>query len=177
MKFNKHNFFRNTFAVFKQKTPPKDAKVHYKSKYNSRYVFTDEGVYRHSNHWGRVGTCRWRLVCENHIQQNNYWGYARWEDFMEYSDTKALFYIEKKDGHYFIQHKAQCNHPLQTFRTAKETAKIIKKLKELEQSQLVQKYIAEAYADKFQQDLIEELIATNATFQQVWRKLIATYNN
>jgi hypothetical protein len=69
-------------------------KVHFKSKAGSQYSYTEEGVYRYSNHWGRVADCRWRLVSEEKLKNQNYYvGFARWTRFYTLNETEKQFYI------------------------------------------------------------------------------------
>jgi hypothetical protein len=69
-------------------------KVHFKSKAGSQYSYTEEGVYRYSNHWGRVANCRWRLFSTEKLKnQNDYLGFATWADFYALNETEKQFYI------------------------------------------------------------------------------------
>lgn len=107
--FNRNNFYRKTFCFFKSVDDLKIDKENFKyhSKSGSSYFFTEEGVYRYSNHWGRVGNCRWRLIKnENLVSKNQNIGFARWEDFYENDDEKFLFFIdENHDGKFEVNHK------------------------------------------------------------------------
>ena len=68
--------------------------VHFKSKAGSKYSYTEEGVYRFSNHWGRVADCRWRLLSEDKLKNQNYYlGFAKWTDFYALNETEKQFYI------------------------------------------------------------------------------------
>lgn len=69
--------------------------VHYKSKSGSLYFYTDKGVYRYSNHWGRVANCRWKINgIENYKNQNYYTGYANWLDFHSLKSAEKCFYLK-----------------------------------------------------------------------------------
>lgn len=97
--------------------------IHFKSKSESQYSYTEEGVYRYSNHWGRVANCRWKLHSEEKIKnQKHYLGFAKWSDFYPMDENKKLFSIsvnfethrvnfhhqqELKDGFLFSLHDAQ----------------------------------------------------------------------
>ena len=63
-KYNKNNFHKHTFCEFTEvdATTISNIEWHYKSKSGSGYCFTEQGVYRISNHWGRAANCRWRLI-------------------------------------------------------------------------------------------------------------------
>ena len=66
----------------------------YKSKSESKYYYTAEGVYRKSNHWGRVANCRWKLIVdENYKNQQIVIGFAKWVDFYPINSTEKIFFI------------------------------------------------------------------------------------
>jgi len=74
---------------FKEKT------VHYKSKFGSSYSYTEKGVYRYSNHWGRVANCRWKISgIEEYKNQVYYAGFANWTDFYSLNNTEKAFYLD-----------------------------------------------------------------------------------
>ena len=94
--YNQTNFFKHTFCEFKQIDNfqfPKD--TNYKSKSESEYFYTDEGVYRKSNHWGRVANCRWKLIAnDNYKNQNIVIAFANWVDFYPINSSEKIFYIK-----------------------------------------------------------------------------------
>ncbi|MFM7895471.1 MAG: hypothetical protein ACKO8L_05955, partial [Flavobacterium sp.] len=96
-KYNKTNFHKHTFCEFIEvdvATIP-NIEWHYKSKSGSGYCFTEEGVYRISNHWGRAANCRWRLISEiKNPNQKERIGYAKWTDFYPNNETENFFYVE-----------------------------------------------------------------------------------
>ena len=61
--FKHGNFFKHTYCQFEYKelSVLQEENIHFKSKSGSSYVYTEKGVYRYSNHWGRVANCRWKL--------------------------------------------------------------------------------------------------------------------
>ncbi len=90
--FHKHTyceFDKVTITFFEEKTP------HYKSKSGSLYLYSEKGVYRYSNHWGRVANCRWKIKgIEDYKNQNFYVGYAEWSNFYPLNSSEKIFYIE-----------------------------------------------------------------------------------
>jgi citrate synthase len=73
----------------------KDKEVHYKSNFGSSYFYTEKGVYRYSNHWGRVANCRWKISgIEAYKNQVYYTGFANWTDFYALNSTEKVFYLE-----------------------------------------------------------------------------------
>jgi len=95
-KYNQTNFFKHTFCEFQQVDDfefPEN--TNYKSKSESEYFYADEGVYRKSNHWGRVANCRWKLIAKkNYKNQQIVIGFAKWLDFYPINSNEKNFYIE-----------------------------------------------------------------------------------
>jgi len=52
-----------------------------KSSISSRYWYTEEGVYRKSNHWGKCRDCYWTIDGEESDEEMI--GFCRWEDFRD----------------------------------------------------------------------------------------------
>lgn len=73
----------------------KEKQAHYKSKFGSSYFYTQQGVYRYSNHWGRVANCRWKISgIEDYKNQVYYVGFANWTDFFPLNTNEKTFYLE-----------------------------------------------------------------------------------
>lgn len=123
--YNRSNFFKHTFCDFKKVNQEffDENQVHFKSKAGSQYSYTEEGVYRYSNHWGRVANCKWRLYSDKNLKnQKSYLGFAKWSDFYALNETEKQFYISvdfesmgvdfhhkgtKEDGFVFFAETAQ----------------------------------------------------------------------
>ena len=93
--YNKTNFFKHTYCEFLEvsnfEMPERN---YFKSKSNSLYYFTEDGVYRKSNHWGRVASCRLRLNTKSvYKNQQTILAFAKWEDFYHLNEKEKLFYI------------------------------------------------------------------------------------
>lgn len=66
---------------------------------SSEYWFTENGVFRYSDHWNLVKTCFWKINRNNKtnsdfkmIHTPAILGYAKWEDFKPfYADNKIYF--------------------------------------------------------------------------------------
>lgn len=95
LNYGPKNFFKRTFCEFKEVNDfhfPND--TYYKSKSNSKYYYTEEGVYRKSNHWGRVANCRWKLITINRYKnQKEVTGFAKWTDFVSTQSLEKQFTI------------------------------------------------------------------------------------
>lgn len=175
--FNRFNFYKNTFAVFVKTIQPDNfVKPHHISKHGSHYFFTEKGVYRHSNHWGRVGNCRWRLENVDYKQQKMYWGFCCWEHFYENSVGIPLFFIEKmEDGSYSYNHKGNANGKDVVLRTASDIAKILKKIKELTSETYWVKHLKYDDFEELKKHFIEELIHSSKNFNQIRKDYINSH--
>lgn len=77
------NFFNATRAQFTPATRP-DGAPDYVSDSGSRYWYTDEGVYRDSDHWGEyIASCSWNLEGDEvwTYHATPVCGYCRFADF------------------------------------------------------------------------------------------------
>lgn len=95
-KYGPHNFFKYTFCEFEHVEVFNFPKTtNYKSKSESEYYYTANGVYRKSNHWGRVATCRWKLLKNtSYKNQKIVIGFAKWTDFIPIQSSENIFFIE-----------------------------------------------------------------------------------
>ena len=107
--YHKYNFFKHTFCEFTRCDHEvlKNKEIHYTSKKGSKYHYTDEGVYRYANHWGRVANCRWKLVkTEDYKNQHYVVGYAKWTDFFSLHENEKSFYLSVD----FNSNKVEIHH-------------------------------------------------------------------
>lgn len=133
--YHSKNFHKHTFCLWKE-VPLSEfegMKPSFKSQSGSEYFFTEEGVYRISNHWGRVANCRWRLLpLSDYRNQHTKIGFANWTDFYANDEAANLFFIqvnwEQKTTDFF--HKDMPFYDGKaTLRNTSETAKTLKKIK------------------------------------------------
>lgn len=176
MAYNRNNFHKNTFCLFQQveASALTDIKIGYKSNSGSEYYFTEIGVYRKSNHWGRAANCRWRLISNSDYKnQTEIIGFARWTDFYPNNETEKLFYLEideeKKEVH--LNHKNNPNYKNQILRNASETAKRIKEIKEVLQNNSWAKYLVFDDFEEIRRKMLFKLGNTNESFVNL-RKII-----
>ena len=128
--YNSTNFFKYTFCEFQQVDDfkfPED--TNYRSKSESIYYYTNEGVYRKSNHWGRVANCRWKLITNgNYKNQEIVIGYAKWSQFYPINSSEKIFFIflnfELKTAKIQVEIK-KSQHRLFTFSEAQKKNKQI----------------------------------------------------
>ena len=183
-KYNKTNFHKHTFCEFIEvdaATIP-NIEWHYKSKSGSGYCFTEEGVYRISNHWGRAANCRWRLISSSKTSSSskinnsqNRIGFAKWMDFYPNNETENLFYIEVnfdvKEATF--QHKNNPNYDGKSvLRNASETAKVIRQIKEILESDAWAKYLDYDDLEQLRKEIITKLIQTSTSFAEIKRSLL-----
>lgn len=174
--YTKHNFHKHTFCLFQQvdNSVLTDLKLSYKSNSGSEYYFTEIGVYRKSNHWGRAANCRWRLITNSEYKnQKEIIGFARWTDFYSNNETEKLFYIEineeKNEVHF--NHKNNPNYSNQVLRNASETAKRIKEIKDVLQNNSWAKYLVFDDFEEIRRKMLSELSNTNESFVNL-RKIL-----
>ena len=171
--YNQNNFHKHTFCLWKEVslTDFELQKPQFKSKSGSEYYFTDEGVYRTSNHWGRAANCRWRLVTlGNYKSQHTKVGFAKWTDFYPNDETAKLFFIlvdfEQKTVDFY--HK---DMPLYdgkaTLRNATETAKTIISIKQVLNEEDWAKYLVYEDLEELRREIVEQLVHSNLNFNEI----------
>lgn len=134
--YHNFNFFKHTYCEFEMVGDDLflDNKEHFKSKSGSLYYYTKAGIYRYSNHWGRVANCRWKISgIENYKNQNRYVGYANWSDFFPLNSFDKAFYLDVntqngKTKIYRIKDSTSTKHFLMTLALAQKRLKEIKML-------------------------------------------------
>ena len=178
--YSRHNFHKHTFCVFKEVSlhDISHLQPNYSSKSGSAYYFTEEGLFRVSNHWGRAANCRWKLDSSTiAISKNNVYkvGYAKWADFYPNNEQENLFYIEVDFEAKSIdfQHRNNPNYDgISCCRNASETAKRIKICKEVLQDDKWSNYLTYIYLEELRHKIINELLTTNNSFIDIKRNYI-----
>ena len=167
------NSFKNTFCVFDETSIDaiNGLKIQYNSKSGSKYYYTKTGMYRLSNHWGRLANSKWRLKpLELETISKIKLGYAAWENFYPDSPVEELYYLEAnyQTNTVTYQHK---NNPLYDkkakLRTSFETTKRIKQIRNLFNLTSWAKYFEYEDIDLLRQKIIKELIFTNKTLEEI----------
>jgi len=169
--------FKNTFCVFQEVLSDKikDLKVQYDSKSGSKYFYTKEGMFRLSNHWGRLANSKWRLEplypeSESKLKI----GFASWDSFYPDNSEEELYYIEvnyiQKTANY--QHKNNPDYDTKAIlRTSFETTKKIKQIRNLFQLTSWAKYFEYEDIEDFRKLIIEQLIYSNKTLEEIKRTI------
>lgn len=169
--YNRNNFFKHTFCIFNEVSSDLilDKKPDYVSNSQSQYFFTEEGVYRKSNHWGRAANCRWKLVSNSYKSQNTIVAFARWIDFYPNNETEKLYFIRiNADFEVSFHHKFETIYTENdVLRTALETSKRIKLIQEVLNSENWHKYIITSDFQKLKKLVLNKLLLTNKTLNDI----------
>lgn len=181
-KYHKYNFHKHTFCIFSE-VKDKDIESlqpNYISKSGSSYYFTEQGLYRVSNHWGRAANCRWKLVSNfkaitSSKSNVNKIGYAQWTDFYPNNEQENLFYVvvdfqtKTVDFHHklnpLFDGKSIC-------RNASDTAKRIKICKEVLLQEEWSKHLNFNSLDYLRKEIIYALLYTNNSFVAIKRNYL-----
>ena len=180
--YNKLNFHAYTFCIWKEVlfSEISSLKKSYKSQSGSEYIFTAKGLYRISNHWGRVANCHWRLIPLTQFKnQDIIVGFAHWTDFYSNDDTSKLFFIkvdfdpEASGQEVNFYHKLSLeNQEKVVLRNAKETAKTIQTIKKVLAETNWAKYLQYEYLEVLRREIIEELVNSEKNFLEIKKKYL-----
>lgn len=178
--YHKHNFHSHTFCIWSEVpfTEIKLLKINYTSQSGSQYIFTEEGLYRISNHWGRVANCHWRLLpLAQFKNQNTTVAYARWTDFYSNDDTSKLFFIKvdpvTNEVNFYHQQSKEKEERV-VLRNAKETAKTIRIIKEILTETSWAKYLEYDDLEAFRKEIMLQLVTTTKTFPEIKRAYLSS---
>ena len=128
------NSFKNTFCVFQEIEVKsiENLAVQFESKSGSSYYYTDLGMYRLSNHWGRLANSKWRLQpMETTSSSKTKLGFAAWNDFYPDNVEEELYYLEANYTNNTVnyQHKNNPDYDAKAIlRTSFEATKKIKQI-------------------------------------------------
>jgi len=170
--------FKNTFCVFQEIDPTSItiSKFDYTSQSGSSYFYSETGMYRYSNHWGRLANSKWRLEpLEQPVISKYKLGFAHFNDFYPDNATDELYYLEvnfaSKTVNY--QHKNNPNFDQKAIlRTGFETAKKIKQIRNLFALTSWAKYFDYEDLDVLRNEIIQKLIYSNQTLEDIKRDLL-----
>ncbi|MFT0157008.1 hypothetical protein [Tenacibaculum ascidiaceicola] len=171
MRYHKFNFYRSTYCEFEMQNINffDDMKAHFQSKSGSYYYYTEDGVFRYSNHWGRVANCRWKIQgIDNYKNQQYYVGYANWSSFYPLNSIDKVFYLEvdytkAKASIKRVEEGLENNHFLMNSELVHQRLKQIQTLfKEYKWARYYEEDI-----DVLRKKIINKLVITNKTLQQI----------
>jgi len=171
--YTKLNFHSHTFCIWKEVpfAEIKELKINYTSQSGSQYIFTPEGLYRISNHWGRVANCHWRLIPLTEFKNQNITvAFAHWTDFYSNDDKSKLFYVkvnfETKEVNFYHKLTVE-NKEKVVLRNAKDTSKTIRTIKEVLTQEDWAKYLKYEDIETLRNEIVTELINTSKSFLEV----------
>jgi len=163
--YNKYNYYRNTYAVFTeiQESELEFKEWHYLSKSGSAYFYSKEGVFRKSNHWGRAAKCRWVLNKKEGLhftKGRTFIGFAKWTDFFDNNENSKSYFIKVDFNQKTVtyDHKSRDSQNKNIYRNAKDTQKLIQKVKRILLEDKWAKYYDFEDIEVQRKLLIEELI-------------------
>lgn len=170
--------FKNTFCVFQEESIDSinGLELQYDSKSGSKYYYTKAGMYRLSNHWGRLANSKWRLEpLDPESGSKIKLGFAPWVNFYADNAIEELYYIEanyiKNTVNY--QHKNNPKYDNKAvLRTSFETTKRIKQIRNLLSLTSWAKYFDYDDLDVLRQQIVNELIFTNKTLEEIKRQIV-----
>ncbi len=176
--YNKRNFHSYTFCIWKEVhfNVINNVKISYKSQSGSQYIFSTKGLYRISNHWGRVANCHWRLIpLDQFKNQKNIIGFANWTDFYSNNDNSKIFFIkvdfETNEVNFY--HKLSLeNQENVVLRNAKETSKTIQTIKQVLTEDNWAKYLKYDDLDVLRKEIVNELVNSANSFLVIKKKYL-----
>lgn len=175
------NSFKNTFCIFKEVPANKieGLKKQFESKAGSSYYYTEEGMYRVSNHWGRLANSKWRLIArepdsEASVESKTKIGFANWDEFYPDNAEEKLYYIEVdyQNNLANYQHKRNPEYDVKAvLRTSFETTKRLKQIRNLQQLTSWAKHFDFDDINDLRKQIIDQLIFTEKTLEQIKRDI------
>lgn len=149
--------------------------IQYQSKSGSSYYYTSKGMYRLSNHWGRLANSKWRLEpMMPESTSKTKLGYASWDNFYPDNALDELYYLEAdySKGTVNYQHKNNPNYDGKAIlRTSFETTKKIKQIRNLFNLTSWAKHFEYDDLDVLRKEIINELIFNTTTLEEIKRKI------
>lgn len=167
------NSFKNTFCVFQEQhlDVVKGLSVQFQSKAGSTYYYSDLGMYRISNHWGRLANSKWRLIpLEPETSSKFKLGFASWDDFYPDNAVEQLYYLEVNyvSNTVNYQHKNNPSYDQKAIlRTSFETTKKIKQIRNLLGLTSWAKYYDYEDIAVLRQKVVDQLVFTTKTLEEI----------
>ena len=171
------NSFKKTFCIFQEVDLDliKNLKPSYQSEAGSKYFYNETGMYRLSNHWGRLANSKWRLIAAAIETESKFkLGFANYASFYPDNDVDAIYYLEynPKDATINYNHKKNPEFDEKAvLRTTTETRKRVKQARNILTLTNWAKYY-ETDLDVLRLKVIDALIFTNKTLDEIKRSLI-----
>ncbi len=171
---SKRKSIKNTFCVFTEVDQELIANKNpdYKSNSGSTYFYTNDGVFRLSNHWGRAANSKWRLVGNKNSTAKTRLGFAYWDAFHPDNETEKLYFIEVDYKTQTVNYNHKNNLSKQNkavLRTSEATAKTIKQIRQLFTDYKWTKYYN---IENIQQIVIDQLLFSEKSLSHIKKSLL-----
>ena len=169
----KSKSFKNTFCVFNEMdiNEIENLNISFKSESGSSYFYTEMGMYRLSNHWGRLANSKWRLIAiKPETTTRTKLGFANWDDFYPDNNYELLYYLEADFVNNVItyQHRNNPNYDCKAIlRTSLETSKRIKQARNILTLSNWAKHFEYENLNELRYKMINELIFSNKTLDEI----------
>lgn len=169
--------FKNTFCVFHEVLPEKikGMSVQYDSPSGSKYFYTKDGMFRLSNHWGRLANSKWRLEPMTPETESKYKiGFASWNEFYPDNAEQELYYLDVNFDKNCVNYQHRKNPSFDgkaILRTSFATAKRIKQIRNLFELTSWAKYFDYDDIDELRKEIINELVFTNKSLDEIKREI------
>ena len=173
----KSKSFKNTFCIFTEidSKEIENLIVSYQSQSGSSYFYTKIGMYRLSNHWGRLANSKWRLIAlEPESLSKTKLGFANWSQFYPDNNHDLLYYLEAdfKKNSITYQHKNNPNYDNKAIlRTSLETTKRIKQARNILTLSNWAKYFEYDDLNELRHQIVNELIYSNKTLEEIKKNI------
>jgi len=142
-------------------------KPDFESLSGSQYFYLNKGVYRLADHWGRTANSKWRLNPMNADLRKVRLGFAHFSDFHPDNLHEKLYFIEVdfEQQLVFFNHKnnkkVDCEAQL---RTATETTKTIRKIRNLLENQSWTKHFSDVNIIK---KVVKEIVKSDKSVLEI----------
>lgn len=169
--------FKNTFCVFQEVTLEsiEELQLQYQSKSGSCYYYSKNGMFRLSNHWGRLANSKWRLVpLDQESESKKKLGFASWNDFYPDNAVEEIYYIEADFESQTANYQHRNNPDFDkkaVLRTSFETRKRLKQIRNLFNLTSWASYFEFDDLNLLRKEIINELIYTNKSLDEIKRKI------
>lgn len=171
--------FKNTFCVFEELDLIEFEKLDFDfiSKSGSCYSYSKSGMYRLSNHWGRLANSKWRLTpLLPETKSKIKLGFAPWSHFYPDNAQEDLYYIETDflTNTVNYQHKDNPKYDKKAvLRTSFLTGKRIKQIRNLLDRTSWATHFKSDDLNQLRKIIIDDLMFTNVSLEEIKHK----YNN
>ena len=103
-KMNRDTFYSSSYTDWHEVKTTPNREPDFRSSSYSEYWYTKEGVYRKSNHWGNVSSCKWPLDGQQ-IRGDVKIGFSKWSDFYDMDVPFKSWQEEEYDRYTIIAKK------------------------------------------------------------------------